>query len=64
LKLDTPVGPIEYRAIDHQSTMGAYVGTLAIKDGQGIMTDFRYVDGATVQPDDAQVKQWRPADRR
>jgi branched-chain amino acid transport system substrate-binding protein len=64
LKLDTPVGPIEYRAIDHQSTMGAYVGTLAIKDGQGIMTDFRYVDGATVQPDDAQVKQWRPADSR
>lgn len=61
LKLDTPFGPIEYRAIDHQSTMGAYVGKLAKKDGKGIMTDIRYIDGAAVQPTDAQVKQWRPA---
>ncbi|HWK60749.1 MAG TPA: ABC transporter substrate-binding protein [Eoetvoesiella sp.] len=61
LKLDTPLGPIEFRAIDHQSTMGAYVGTLAKKDGKGIMTNFRYIDGAAVQPTDAQVKEWRPA---
>lgn len=61
LQLDTPFGPITYRAIDHQSTMGAYVGTLALKDGKGIMTDFQYVDGATVQPTDEQVRQWRPA---
>ncbi|CAM5434450.1 Amino acid/amide ABC transporter substrate-binding protein (HAAT family) OS=Eoetvoesiella caeni OX=645616 GN=DFR37_106151 PE=3 SV=1 [Eoetvoesiella caeni] len=61
LKVDTPFGPIEYRAIDHQSTMGAYVGKLAKKDGKGIMTDIRYIDGAAVQPTDAQVKQWRPA---
>src|SRR5690606_18989029 len=33
LKLDTPVGPITYRSLDHQSTMGAYVGTLALQDG-------------------------------
>lgn len=61
LKVGTPFGPIEYRAIDHQSTMGAYVGKLAKKDGKGIMTDIRYIDGASVQPTDAQVKQWRPA---
>lgn len=61
LKVDTPFGPIEYRAIDHQSTMGAYVGKLAKKDGKGIMTDIRYIDGSAVQPTDAQVKQWRPA---
>jgi branched-chain amino acid transport system substrate-binding protein len=41
--------------------MGAYVGTLAVKDGKGIMTDFKYVDGASVQPTDEQVRQWRPA---
>lgn len=61
LKVDTPFGPIEYRGIDHQSTMGAYVGKLGKKDGKGIMTDIRYIDGAAVQPTDAQVKQWRPA---
>ncbi|MGB6104516.1 MAG: ABC transporter substrate-binding protein [Pusillimonas sp.] len=61
LEVDTPVGRIKYRGIDHQSTMGAYVGTLAIKDGKGIMTDFEYVDGASVQPSDDEVRQWRPA---
>lgn len=61
LQLMTPFGQIEYRALDHQSTMGAYVGTLARKDGQGIMVDFHYADGADVQPTDEQVKQWRPA---
>ena len=61
LEVDTPFGRIRYRDIDHQSTMGAYVGKLAIKDGKGIMTDFTYVDGASVQPADEQVRQWRPA---
>ncbi|MBP6019595.1 MAG: ABC transporter substrate-binding protein [Burkholderiaceae bacterium] len=61
LELMTPFGPITYRAQDHQSTMGAYVGKLAIKDGQGVMVDFHYADGATVQPSDELVKQWRPA---
>jgi len=65
LEVMTPFGPIRYRDIDHQSTMGAYVGRLAIRDGQGVMVDVRYVDGADVQPDDALVRQWRPesADR-
>lgn len=61
LEVDTPFGRIKYRGIDHQSTMGAYVGKLALKDGKGIMTDFHYVDGASVQPTDEQVRQWRPA---
>lgn len=62
LKLTIPFGPIEYRALDHQSTMGAYVGRLAYKDGKGIMTDFRYVDGAAVMPPDDEVRKLRRAD--
>jgi branched-chain amino acid transport system substrate-binding protein len=61
LKVDTPVGPVTYRGIDHQSTMGAYVGRLALKDGKGVMTDIRYIDGASVLPPDDVVRQWRPA---
>jgi len=61
LTLDTPFGPLTYRAQDHQSTMGAYVGTTAVKDGKGIMVGFRYEDGAKYQPSDAEVKQLRPA---
>ena len=64
LELMTPFGPISYRGIDHQSTMGAYVGRLALQDGKGVMTDIRYVDGASVQPPDELVEQWRPASAR
>ena len=42
-------------------TMGAYVGKIALKDGKGTMSNFRYVDGASVQPSDEEVKKLRPA---
>lgn len=58
----SPLGPIYYRPQDHQSTMGAYVGTLDIKDGQGIMTNIQYVDGKDVQPTDEEVATLRPAE--
>ncbi|AIT28181.1 periplasmic binding domain protein [Bordetella holmesii 44057] len=56
LELTIPFGPIQYRALDHQSTMGAYVGRLGLKDGKGIMTDFRYISGADVMPADSEVR--------
>jgi branched-chain amino acid transport system substrate-binding protein len=61
LKVDTPFGPIEYRAIDHQSTMGAYVGKLGQKDGKGVMIDYQYMDGAGFLPSDEEVRKLRPA---
>jgi len=60
LAFDTPFGPATFRAIDHQSTLGAFVGTTALKDGAGVMTGARYVDGAAVLPPDAEVKALRP----
>jgi branched-chain amino acid transport system substrate-binding protein len=62
LKVDSPFGPFEYRASDHQATMGAYVGKIALENGKGTMSDFKYVDGATVLPPDAEVKKLRPAE--
>ncbi|GJH04429.1 ABC transporter substrate-binding protein [Paraburkholderia terrae] len=62
LNVDTPFGPIIYRPQDNQSTMGAFVGVTALKDGKGVMTSYRYIDGASVQPSDAEVKKLRPAD--
>lgn len=63
LEVDTPMGKIHYRDIDHKSTMGAYVGKLAKKDGKGIMVDFHYADGADYQPTDDEVRELRPASR-
>ena len=61
LKVDSPFGPFSYRASDHQATMGAFVGQIALEDGKGTMSDFKYVDGVTVLPSDAEVKKLRPA---
>ena len=62
LKVDTPVASIVYRPQDHQSTLGAFVGRTGIKDGKGIMTSFSYVDGASLQLPDEEVRKLRPAD--
>ena len=58
----TPLGNITYRPNDHQSTMGAYVGKIGLKDGKGVMTDWYYADGAKFLPSDAEVAKMRPAD--
>ncbi len=63
LNVNTPWGPITYRAQDNQSTMGAYVGTTTYSKElqRGIMTNFYYADGKDFQPTDAAVKKLRPA---
>ena len=60
LSFDSPSGKIMFRPQDH-STFGLYVGRTDVKDGKGYMKSFDYVDGAKLQPSDAEVKQWRPA---
>jgi branched-chain amino acid transport system substrate-binding protein len=61
LQVDTPLGQIKYRAQDHQSTMGAFVGRTKNVDGKGVMVDYRYMDGADFMPSDAEVAKLRPA---
>jgi branched-chain amino acid transport system substrate-binding protein len=60
LTFDSIVGPVSYRKIDHQSTMGAYVGYTALKDGKGIMVDWKFADGKDYLPSDAEVMKLRP----
>jgi len=62
LTFETPFGPVTFRPLDHQSTMGAYVGRTAVKDGKGVMVDWRYADGKDFLPPDDVVKRLRPAD--
>ena len=50
LQVDTPFGKITYRAEDHQSTMGAFVGKTKNEGGKGVMVDYVYLDGAKFQP--------------
>ena len=62
LQVATPFGKITYRAEDHQSTMGAFVGRTKNEGGKGVMVDARYMDGAQFQPSAAEVKKSRSAD--
>ncbi len=62
LELATPIGEITFRAIDHQSTMGTYVGKTDVRQGEGVMVDWHYADGANYLPSDAEVKKMRPAE--
>ncbi|MGI9335114.1 MAG: ABC transporter substrate-binding protein [Gammaproteobacteria bacterium] len=61
LPVSTPTGDIVMRAIDHQSTMGAYVGYTTLVDGKGMMKDWRYLNGADYLPSDQEVRKLRPA---
>ena len=46
LEVMTPFGKVTYRALDHQSTMGAYLGKTANRNGAGTMVDYQYLDYA------------------
>ncbi|MCB8838684.1 ABC transporter substrate-binding protein [Aurantimonas sp. VKM B-3413] len=60
--VDTPFGEITIREIDHQATLGTYVGTTTVTDGKGVMENFSYRDGADYLPPDDVVKTLRKAD--
>lgn len=57
----TPQGELEFRAIDHQATLGAWVGYTTVENGQGTMRDWYYAPGENYLPPEEMVKALRPA---
>jgi branched-chain amino acid transport system substrate-binding protein len=62
LEVASPFGTIRYRPEDHQSTMGTFVGRTRLQNGTGVMSEFRYLDGARFQPSADEVRRLRSAD--
>lgn len=62
ITVPSPFGEITFRKIDHQSTLGAFTGKTALKDGKGIMVDTVYRKGSDYLPSDAEVEKLRPKD--
>ena len=62
ITFDSPFGRAQFRALDHQSTLGTFVGRTAQRNNRGVMTEFGYRDGAKYLPGDAEVKAMRPAE--
>jgi branched-chain amino acid transport system substrate-binding protein len=61
LSFSTPFGKATFRKQDNQSTMGAFLGRTKNDNGKGVLVDYRYIDGASVQPSDDVVKKLRPS---
>ena len=61
LSFATPYGKVMFRKQDNQSTMGAFLGRTKNEGGKGVLVDYRYIDGASVQPSDDVVKKLRPS---
>ncbi|MFF7711017.1 ABC transporter substrate-binding protein [Pseudomonas sp. NPDC007930] len=62
LKVQTPDGPLQFRASDHQATWGLYVGKLAVKDGSGVMVDYTFKPGEGLLPSEEEARKLRPAE--
>jgi len=60
LTFTSPFGPITFRKIDHQSTMGTFVGYTSLKGNKGIMVKWKYMDGRYYLPTDEEVRRLRP----
>ena len=56
LKSDTIAGPVVMRALDHQSTLGAWVGLTTRQGKMGTMKNWTYEDGAKYLFPEAEVK--------
>jgi branched-chain amino acid transport system substrate-binding protein len=56
MKFDTVSGPVTMRGLDHQSTLGAWVGETTLKGKAGGMTNWKYADGADYLFPEAEVK--------
>jgi branched-chain amino acid transport system substrate-binding protein len=63
LEFMSPSGKVTFRPIDHQSTLGLYVGKTGLENGHGVMTSYEYLDGAAFQPSDSEIAHRRTPER-
>ena len=56
LRTETVTGPVVMRGLDHQGTMGTWVGETVLRGRQGGMRNARYVDGAEVMFPEEEVR--------
>ena len=61
LRTETVSGPVTMRALDHQGTLGAWVGETVLRGRAGTMRNWRYADGADYMFPEAEVRAARPS---
>ncbi len=60
LTIDSLIGPVTYRASDHQSTLGVWIGKTTIVNGKPTLRDWVYKPGDAYMPSAEEVKKLRP----
>ncbi len=55
LSINSPIGPLKMRAADHISTMGLWIGKIALVDGKGKFVEWKYYDGAQYLPEESRI---------
>jgi branched-chain amino acid transport system substrate-binding protein len=60
LTFDTPLGPVKFRASDHQANIPAFIGKTAKRDGKGLFVDWKLVPGDQILPSEADTAKLRP----
>lgn len=60
LETDTIAGKVTMRGIDHQSTLGAWVGETALQNGRGTLRNWHFADGKDFMFTEAEVLAARP----
>jgi branched-chain amino acid transport system substrate-binding protein len=56
MKFDTIVGAVTMRGIDHQASLGAWVGETTQKGGQGAMKNWKFLDGTPYMFSETEVE--------
>ena len=59
MRFDTVIGPVTMRGLDHQATMGAWVGETGLNGRVGAMRNWRFEDGANHMVPEADVRALR-----
>lgn len=60
LDFDSPIGSIRVRAGDHQATVGNWIGRTAVRNGQPVVVDCKFLDGADYLPPEEDAAKLRP----
>ncbi|WP_426956627.1 ABC transporter substrate-binding protein [Muricoccus radiodurans] len=61
LRTDTVAGPVTMRGLDHQGTLGTWVGETTLRGRAGAMRNAHYEDGANHLFPEAEVRAARPS---
>jgi branched-chain amino acid transport system substrate-binding protein len=60
LTVATPLGPVQFRAGDHQANIPSFVGKTTNRDGKGAFVEWRFVPGDAMLPSETEAAKLRP----